>query len=71
MKIKFQYRYMGVTYPCLISATCVYYDPEDSTLNISDGIDWWETPMEPGQAEIYLCNFDFASIGGYIFRLCK
>lgn len=71
MKIKFQYRYMGVTYPCLISATCVYFDPVDSTLNISDGIDWWETNMDPEQAKLYLDNFDFASIGSYIFRLCK
>lgn len=71
MKIKFQYRYMGVTYPCLINATCVYFDPRDSTLNISDGRDWWEAHMDADQASIFLHDFDFASIGEHIFHLCK
>lgn len=71
MKIKFQYRYMGVTYPCLINATCVYYDPEDSTLNISDGIDWWETNMSPEEAKIYVDHFEIATISNHIFHLCK
>ena len=76
MKIKFQYRYMGVTYPCIILATCVYYDPVDSTLNISDGVSWWEMPTKPLDGECFVSRVfrdGFLDLTNFpsLFSLCK
>lgn len=54
MKIRFDYEHKGHVYPACIFATSMYYDPEDSTLCISDGIDWWDIVMTECRAKDWL-----------------
>lgn len=74
MRILFRYEYMHRIYPCCILATCIYYDPEDSTLCISDGIDWWEFKCHEMYARTKIDsafgtgNLDMERI---TFQLCK
>lgn len=54
MKIRFVYEYKGRIYPACIVATSIYYDPEDSTFCISDGIDWWDIVMTENRANDWM-----------------
>lgn len=75
MRIRFNYEFMGRIFPCIIFATEVYFDPADSTLNISDGKDWWEVPMEDTTAyehlEYIMRDGEYSIPTSYLFRFCK
>lgn len=75
MRISFVYADGGFVYPACIIATHIYYDPEDSTLCISDGISWWDIVMTERRAKDWIRSaFKSDSISfpdACIFRVVK
>lgn len=74
MKIRFNYEFMGRIYPTCMVATSIYYDPADSTLCISDGIDWWECEIAEIEGRNFVdlaFGYDNINLDDYIFHQCK